>query len=1307
MSQSQTKSSRKLMLARLLMGLLCMFIVMGPSGCPLKDEAEKGDNVAAKLFINWMAFEANVDPPAQDAPSTPAVPYFAFLHRETNCSLTRIATDATLNILSTYPNYQDYIHQQSLLTSTPDAFPNGCQTSTVGIGSQSGALLGTTPAGNFVGATLTSQGIEVFVVSPTGTIISGPTQISTTGTPGQGNLASSAGMAVADLNGDGIPDLVVPSSGFSAPNVGTLTVFISNGDGTFQTPTTINLTIPVSGVTIDDVNGDGKFDLIATALQNPGATTTGLNVLLGDGKGGFGAPIPGPAGVSAIVSVTGDFNKDGKKDIATNSGQILLGNNDGTFTLQPNVLINQSFSTTGGPGVVGVAAGDFNHDGNIDLAFSNQNAVTVDVYLGHGDGTFSYGSSYAAVYGANNLVSTDLDGDGAADIFLGTYAGNGFAADQTSAGMFQSFLGRGDGTFAAAPAYIPLCPGATGINFFDVADFDGDTKPDMVTIDADNTNGPYLSVELGNGDGTFKTQPPIPLTADFSPAGQVGGFLAADVDGDGKSDVVFARANNAQQAIISVLIGKGTGGFTAQVDYDVPAPVVALVALDLNGDKKPDLAFIGNPGNSFPPTATILYVMLNNGDGKFAAPVQVDAKPVLGSLAVGDVTGDGVPDLVATASGDVTNNIAGATYLYVSKGNGTLAAAQTLSGGMFPTAAAIADMNGDGKLDIVVSGSTTITTGYVNVLVNNGGGTFTTATAAPTDDASPSSVAVADLNADGKPDVVLSGCCGLAFSVYLQGDGDGTFLNNVGADLPLAVSTTQVKLVDVNNDAAPDFLAVSNGLALEVFLNTIHSQTVTAPTTTALTASASTVTVGQSVTFTATVAPVSGTGIPTGSVTFFDGATAIGTAAVNGSGVATLMTSTLAQGSHSVTATYGGDLNFASSASAAVSVQVNADALIGTTAGVTGPATATQGASVMFTATITPASGTAKPTGIVTFLDGATALGTGTLNSSGVATFSTTALTTGVHSITAQYPGDANFSGSTSPAISITINAAALLGTTTVLTGPSTAASGASVSFMASVTPASGTKTPTGTVSFLDGATSLGTGTLNASGSATFATSALAAGSHSITASYGGDTSFASSASSALSISITAAGTFTLSANPTAISLSRGHAGSSVITATPANGFSQPIQFSCGALPAGIDCAFQPSSVTPNGAPVTTTLTISEDATNNIRRGNSPVFTTPKISGDSPGRSLPLRSPFAPILGAELLFLSAFWRKRKITARIPLRIAAAFLFLLTIATFVGGCTGTPNPKSTTTTITITATAGAQSVPLPITITVQN
>jgi hypothetical protein len=931
-------------------------------------------------------------------------------------------------------------------------------------------------------------------------------------------------------------------------------------------------------------------------------------------------PIPGPPNASGITAAVGDFNGDGKKDIVTTTGQVLLGNNDGTFTLQPVVLINPSISNSGGPGVVGVTAGDFNNDGKLDLAFSNQNAVTMDIYLGKGDGTFAYSSSYAATFGADTLNVTDLDGDGNQDIFLGTNTGTVFAADGQSNGFFQSFLGHGDGSFAGANAYIPLGAGAQGINFFDVADFNGDKKPDIATIDIDSSNGPYLSMQLGNGDGTFKTQPPIPLTGDFNSASSVEGFLAADVDGDGKSDIIFAHTNNLQQPIVSVLIGKGNGTFAAQVDYNVAAPVVALASLDLNGDKKPDLVFIANPGNSFPPTATVLYVMLNNGDGTFAVPVLADTKPYLGSLAVGDVNGDGSPDLIATAAGDLSNGVAGATYLYLNKGNGTLPAAQTLDGGMFPGAAAIADMNHDGKMDIVVSGTATITTGYVMVLINNGGGSFAPAQPAATDDAFPASVAVADLESDGKPDVVLSGCCGLAFSYFLQGNGDGTFSTNA-SDLSLAVSTTQVKLVDVNNDGVPDFLTVANGLALEVFLNTFKSQTVTTATNTALMGSPASITVGQSETFTATVTPQSGSGRPAGTVTFFDGTTALGTSTLNSSGVAILATTTLTQGTHSVTATYGGDVNFTSSASNAVLVQVNAAVLISTTTSLTGPATAAQGASVTYTAKVTPANGAAKPTGTVTFLEGGTTLGSGMLDASGAASFSTTTLSTGSHSITAQYSGDTNF---------------------------------------------------------------------------------------------------ASSASLALSITITGTQHFGLTASPSSVTVTRKHAGVTTITVSlvstaamargrmPLDASGQTIQFSCANLPAGIGCAFAPASLTLNDSPVTTQLTISEGATIAALGGKSSsglegIFD----AGDGLEGRTGVQTVFIPVLCCEIFLLAGLWRRSNSGRTCsPVRVAYAAVLLLTVATFLGGCSNPP-PQPTTTTITINATVGTQVVLLPLTVKIQD
>jgi len=168
------------------------------------------------------------------------------------------------------------------------------------------------------------------------------------------------------------------------------------------------------------------------------------------------------------------------------------------------------------------------------------------------------------------------------------------------------------------------------------------------------------------------------------------------------------------------------------------------------------------------------------------------------------------------------------------------------------------------------------------------------------------------------------------------------------------------------------------------------------------------------------------------------------------------------------------------------------------------------GQSVTFTATVTaksPGAGTA--TGTVTFKDGSSTLGTGTLDSSGQAMFTTSTLAVGPHSITASYGGDATFSGSTSSPLTQTVKRARARTTTLVSSSANPSVSGQSVTFTATVT-AKGSigVTPSGTVTFEDGPTTLGSGTLNSSGQAMFTTSTLTVGSHSITASYGGDTTF-------------------------------------------------------------------------------------------------------------------------------------------------------------------------------------------------------
>jgi predicted secreted protein len=264
----------------------------------------------------------------------------------------------------------------------------------------------------------------------------------------------------------------------------------------------------------------------------------------------------------------------------------------------------------------------------------------------------------------------------------------------------------------------------------------------------------------------------------------------------------------------------------------------------------------------------------------------------------------------------------------------------------------------------------------------------------------------------------------------------------------------------------------------------------------------------QSVTFTATVTPATA-GTVTGTVTFKDGATTLGSATLSG-GVATFATSAMAVGTHSITAVYGGSVDFGTSTSAALSEVT--DAAKTTTKVVSSLNPSKYGQSVSFTATVTPGtSGTA--TGTVTFKNGAVTLGTATL-SGGKASFATGTLTAGAHSITAVYGGSTDYQTSTSAALSQTVDLATTTTTLTSSLNPST--HGTTVTFTAKVSAATG-PIPTGTVTFKNGSTSIGTGTLNSAGDATFATSALTVGTHSMTAVYGGSADDLTSTSSSLS----------------------------------------------------------------------------------------------------------------------------------------------------------------------------------------------
>jgi predicted secreted protein len=288
-----------------------------------------------------------------------------------------------------------------------------------------------------------------------------------------------------------------------------------------------------------------------------------------------------------------------------------------------------------------------------------------------------------------------------------------------------------------------------------------------------------------------------------------------------------------------------------------------------------------------------------------------------------------------------------------------------------------------------------------------------------------------------------------------------------------------------------------------------------------LTTSATQITIGQSVAFTAKVVPQSGKGVPTGSIKFFDGTTSLGKASLNAGGTATLSATALGAGTHSITASYFGVNEDRSSVSNAVSVVVTQSTVATTTTLTASAAQITSVQSVTFTATVAPQSGTNVPTGTVTFLDGTTTLGAGTLNASGVAKFSTSSLAVRTQSITASYGGDSKDNSSVSNAVSVVVTQTAVATTTMLTTSATQITIGQSVAFTAKVVPQSGKGVPTGSIKFFDGTTSLGKASLNAGGTATLSTTALAAGTHSITASYFGVNEDRSSVSNAVSVVVT------------------------------------------------------------------------------------------------------------------------------------------------------------------------------------------
>jgi hypothetical protein len=307
-------------------------------------------------------------------------------------------------------------------------------------------------------------------------------------------------------------------------------------------------------------------------------------------------------------------------------------------------------------------------------------------------------------------------------------------------------------------------------------------------------------------------------------------------------------------------------------------------------------------------------------------------------------------------------------------------------------------------------------------------------------------------------------------------------------------------------------------------------------TTTGLSASSDQVAVGQTLTLTATVEG-SGNAVPEGSVNFLNGSSQLGTATLSSSGAAKLSTSALAAGKYSLTAQYPGNASSLASTSSPVSVTVTSASQATTTTLVANPNPLTVGAVLTLTATV-KGTGSAMPTGTVSFMNGSTIIGTGTLTPAGVATLSTSNLAAGTFSLTAQYAASGSFLSSTSSAVSVSVKSNSPSATTTSLTASANQILPVQVLTLWATVKGNGKTIPSGTVTFTSGSTLIGTVTLNYSGVAQLSTTTLANATYQVTAKYAGNSSFAASSSSVVSITVkpqTTMTSLTAAPNPIAV----------------------------------------------------------------------------------------------------------------------------------------------------------------------------
>ncbi|MBI3817311.1 MAG: VCBS repeat-containing protein [Planctomycetes bacterium] len=577
------------------------------------------------------------------------------------------------------------------------------------------------------------------------------------------------GLATADLNGDGRFDLVAANSGTSK-----FAVFLGNGSASgFASPVFFTTGVGPVDVALGDFNADGKIDGATADL-----TANTISVLIASAPGVFGTPAAlvvgsGPNTINII-----DINGDGKLDILTNSSNVstitvFLGNGAGGFGAP---IVKSTGQRAERP-----RAGDLNHDGLLDLVLRDSN-TTIGRALGTGGGNFGSISSFVVPDVVSDLAILDLDHDGNADIG-GCSAGFPFAFPA----FVWSMPGNGAGGLGAV-SKVSWTQAATRMVFVDL---NNDGNFDVVTTNSQTglfvVNS--ISVGIGNNSGQFGAP------ENYNTGGGPDGIVTLDFNLDGGRDVACASSGGN---FIRLFPGDAAGHFYHPNDF-VPFgnPLTGAIG-DLNRDGKPDLVY-----STY--TAPTIVAHLGDGAGGLGAAITSTIPYTINAVSLADMNGDFKLDVVAggydsgTSTGKLSVAFGAGTGAF-----GTPSTTIVAAGGV--NSQAVFDMNLDGKLDVVTGNyNTTSFASTVTVFLASGTGTF----AAPLTyavAAAPNSLMIGDLNNDGAADVAVAFSQTPAVGVSL---GTGAGALGVFSNITIVGSALTAIIDDINHDGAADIVCTS------------------------------------------------------------------------------------------------------------------------------------------------------------------------------------------------------------------------------------------------------------------------------------------------------------------------------------------------------------------------------------------------------------------------------------------------------------------------------------------------------------------